>query len=141
MRREIMALRLACAAMPLRTVVETPSPARLGDHVPGPTLTYRPYASEEDTCAAVSNPEEAGSGYALQMGMTGAGLTLLALLFFTLIAGLLRALWMVRWPTSCSPASLRSSTADLVQRSTKTLASTCTRMLLRTGANGRKSLG
>ena len=56
-------------------------------------MTSRPYALEEDACAAVLNPDRVGPGYAMQMGLTGAGLTLLALMFFTLIGGVLRVLW------------------------------------------------
>jgi len=56
-------------------------------------MTSRPYAPEEDACAAVLNPDRAGPEYAMQLGLAGAGLTLFALMFFTLIGGVLRVLW------------------------------------------------
>jgi hypothetical protein len=92
-RQEITALRLACAAMPAHTYT-TIGPAMLpaSRTVPEP-MTERPYAPEEDACAAVLNPDRAGAGYAVQIGLIGAGLTLLALMFATLIGGVLRVLW------------------------------------------------
>jgi len=56
-------------------------------------MTSRPYAPEEDACAAVLNPDRAGPESAMQLGLAGAGLTLFALMFFTLIGGVLRVLW------------------------------------------------
>lgn len=92
-RREIMALRMACAAMPPRTYIASSQPMRVGSVDVPPSISLRPYALEEDTCDAVLSPDRAGPGYAVQLGMIGAGLTLLALLFFTLIGGLVRVLW------------------------------------------------
>jgi len=92
-RQEITALRLACAAMPAHIYTTIAFPMPLGSRsVPEPIMS-RPYASEEDACAAVLNPDRTGSEYAVQIGIIGAGLTLLALMFFTLIAGVLRVLW------------------------------------------------
>ena len=92
-RSEIAALRLACAVMPPHTYIESFLPAAAGSQAVPPVLRSRPYAAEEDTCAAVLNPDQAGPGYAIELGMAGAGLTLFALMFFTLIGGVLRVLW------------------------------------------------
>ena len=92
-RREITALRLACAVMPPHTYVESYLLPPRGSQVASPSLMSRPFAAEEDTCAAVLNPDQAGPGYAIELGMIGAGLTLFALMFFTVIGGVLRVLW------------------------------------------------
>ena len=95
-RREITALRMACAAMPSH--IETPTypyvaPLPSRPMTPPPQIATRAYAAEEDACAAILNPDQVGAGYAIQVGVIGATIALFALMFFTLIAGVLRFLW------------------------------------------------
>ena len=95
-RREITALRMACAAMPSH--IETPTyvyaAARPNSPVSPPLqIATRAYAAEEDACSAILNPDQVGAAYAIQVGVIGAGVALFALMFFTLIAGVIRFLW------------------------------------------------
>ena len=95
-RREITALRMACAAMPSHIEAPTypyvlPLPSR--PMTPPPQIATRAHAAEEDACAAILNPDQVGAGYAIQVGVIGATIALFALMFFTLIAGVLRFLW------------------------------------------------
>ena len=96
-RREITALRMACAAMPSH--IETPTypyviplPSRPMTSPP-PQIATRAYAAEENACSAILNPDQVGAAYAIQVGVIGATVALFALMFFTLIAGVLRFLW------------------------------------------------
>ena len=95
-RREITALRMACAAMPshIETLTYSYVAPRSNSLVaPPPQIATRAYAAEEDACAAILNPDQVGAGYAIQVGVIGATIALFALMFFTLIAGVLRFLW------------------------------------------------
>lgn len=95
-RREITALRMACAAMPSH--IDTPTYPYAAPHPnslvpPPPPIAIRAYAAEEDACAAILNPDQVGAAYAIQVGVIGASVALFALMFFTLIGGVLRFLW------------------------------------------------
>ena len=95
-RREITALRMACAGMPSH--IDTPTYVYAAPRPNSPVspplqIATRAYAAEENACSAILNPDQVGAAYAIQVGVIGAGVALFALMFFTLIAGVLRFLW------------------------------------------------
>ena len=88
-RSATVALQNACASLPPEIAAPLPPIDSNKPRVP----VARPYGTEQDTCLFVTNPNQAIMAYAWPIGFMGGAVTLLAFGFFTLMGGIMRALW------------------------------------------------